>query len=256
MRSVDYHVHSSHSCDGKSSIPEMCQKAVELGIEEIGFSEHMDFEPKDWGYGFFNYERYSSEIEAAQDSFKNKIVIRKGVEIDYQYCFESDVREWIRNKRFDFTIGAVHYLDHEIISHELVKSKDLSRIYEMYFEEVVRSIESRLFDVIGHFDLVSRFLSEGRSEPKSFDYWGGVNTVLEGIIEKKIHLEVNSKGLRETYKDTMPSREIVKEFIRNGGTLVSIGSDAHSIPEIGNGIKEILDFLEECDGNGLRSLFE
>ena len=68
MRFVDYHVHSNHSCDGKSSIPEMCQKAVELRIEEIGFSEHMDFEPKDWGYGFFNYERYSSEIEAAEES--------------------------------------------------------------------------------------------------------------------------------------------------------------------------------------------
>jgi len=78
MRFVDYHVHSNHSCDGKSSIPEMCQKAVELGIEEIGFSEHVDFEPKDWGYGFFDYERYSSEIEAAQESFNNKIVIRKG----------------------------------------------------------------------------------------------------------------------------------------------------------------------------------
>jgi histidinol-phosphatase (PHP family) len=149
----------------------------------------------------------------------------------------------------------VHYLDHEIISHELVKSKDLSRIYKMYFEEVVHSIESRLFDVIGHFDLVSRFLNERRSEPKSVDYWGGVNTVLEEIIEEKIHLEANSKGMRETYKDTMPSEEIVKEFIRNGGTLISIGSDAHSVQEIGNGIKEVMDLLQNCDGDKLRLPF-
>jgi len=91
MKFVDYHIHSNHSCDGKSSIFEMCQKAIGLGIEEIGFSEHVDFEPKDWGYGFFNYERYTSGIESAQDSSKNKLVIRKRVEIDCQHYFENEV---------------------------------------------------------------------------------------------------------------------------------------------------------------------
>jgi len=53
MKFVDYHVHSNFSCDGKSTLFEMSQRAIDLGIEEIGFSDHMDFEPKDWGLGFF-----------------------------------------------------------------------------------------------------------------------------------------------------------------------------------------------------------
>lgn len=53
MKFVDYHVHSNFSCDGKSTLFEMSQRAIDLGIEEIGISEHMDFEPKDWGLGFF-----------------------------------------------------------------------------------------------------------------------------------------------------------------------------------------------------------
>jgi histidinol-phosphatase (PHP family) len=62
MKFVDYHVHSSFSCDGESTIFEMCEKAVEVGLVEIGFSDHMDFDPKDWGYKFFDYNSYSSEI--------------------------------------------------------------------------------------------------------------------------------------------------------------------------------------------------
>jgi histidinol phosphatase-like PHP family hydrolase len=46
--------------------------------------------PLDWGFGFFNYERYTSEIKSAQESFKDKIVIRKGVEVDYQHVFEEE----------------------------------------------------------------------------------------------------------------------------------------------------------------------
>ena len=71
-RMVDYHIHSNHSCDGKSSIFEMCQKAIELGIEEIGFSEHVDFEPRDLGFGFFNYDEYTSEIGDVQDFYKDR----------------------------------------------------------------------------------------------------------------------------------------------------------------------------------------
>ncbi len=232
----------------------MCERAIDLGIEEIGFSDHMDFEPKDWGFGFFNYERYTSEINDAQEHFKDKLVIRKGVEVDYQRCFEDEVKEWLQDKKFDFIIGSVHYLNHEIIGHKLVKNNTLKTIYDVYFKEVYHSIESRLFNVIGHFDLVSRYIDNERVALKSFDYRGNINTILEELVKKNMYLEVNSKGLRETYQDTTPSKDIVKSFIKNEGILLSIGSDAHSIQELGKGIKEIMDFLENNNGKKLRLL--
>lgn len=234
----------------------MCQKAIELGIVEIGFSEHMDFEPKDWGYGFFNYDKYTSEIQRAQEFFKDKLTIRKGVEIDYQHCFEDEIAEWLKDKEFDYIVGSVHYLDHEIISHRFVESNDLRKIYDVYFKEVTNSLESRLFGVIGHFDLVSRFLGNKKSELKSFDYWRSVKTILGEIVEKKMYLEINSKGLREGHGDTMPGKEIVLEFVETEGKLVSLGSDAHSTEEIGSGIKETMDSLSNFKTSDLKLLFE
>lgn len=253
---MDYHVHSNHSCDGKSTIFETCQKAIELGIEEIGFSEHMDFEPKDWGFGFFNYERYSSEINSAQEFFEGRLVIRRGIEVDYQYCFEDDVREWLQNKRFDFVIGSVHYLNHEFISRRLVVEKDLGEIYHAYFDGVKQSIESRLFHVVGHFDLVGRYVEDEKFRLKRSDYWENVKMTLEEIAEKGLYLEINSKGLSEPLGDMIPGKEIVNEYVKNGGKLISIGSDAHSIEEVGSGIEEVMDFLANSYGNEVKLLFE
>jgi histidinol-phosphatase (PHP family) len=233
------------------SIFEMCQKAVELGLKEIGFSEHVDFEPKDAGYGFFNYDRYLAEIENARRSFKNRLVIRKGVEIDYQRCFESDIKQWLKGKKLDFIIGSVHYLDHEIISRQMAIKKDLGEIYDSYFDEVGRSVQSGLFDVVGHFDLVRRYASNVKTDCRE-----KAKAILSKIAERQMYLEMNSKGLREAFGDTSPSKRIVGDYLEIGGELVSVGSDAHSRTEIGMGIRETLDFLGSQNGNRIRLLFE
>lgn len=252
MKPVDYHVHSNHSCDGRSSISEMCQKAIEKEISEIGFSEHMDFDPEDRGYGFFNYDLCTSEIKKAQERFKSRLVIRKGVEIDYQYRFEDRIKDWLRDKKFDFTIGSVHYINHEIIDQRLLAKRDLGKIYRAYFDEVSRSIESGLFDVIGHLDLIRKYNHKKATQLDNLNYEEPMRTILEEIIESKNYLEINTKlsVLKETYAETMPSTETVKEFIDKGGKLISVGSDAHSKEEVGIGVEEQLSFLakyEECD---------
>lgn len=258
MKFVDYHVHSLHSICGKSTIFEMCQKAIELGIVEIGFSDHMDFEPKDLGFGFFNYDNYTVEIESARRFFKDKLVIRKGVEIDYQHCFEEEIKKWLPNKEFDFIIGAVHYLNHELISHQLVANNDLKEIYDVYFNEVIKSIESCLFHVIGHFYYVSKFIDNRKPELRNFNHRETVRKIMEEIVEKKIYLEMNSKYSvpKGTHMGILSSTEIFREYIKSGGKLISIGSDAHSTEKLGIGIKEILDYLEKFNGNTVKFLFE
>ena len=256
-KTVDYHVHSTHSSDGRSTIPEMCVKAVELGIGEIGFAEHVDFDPRDRGFGFFNYDGYSSGIESARESFGKRLVIWKGVEIDYQRSFEDEIEDWLLGKRFDFVIGSVHYLDHKFIDRQLVASSDLRTLYDAYFAEATRSVESGLFDVVGHLDIISKIIDKGLGHGDSA-YEEGVRMVLGKIMKKKMYLEMNSKlsVLKGPCADTMPSREVVEEYIRNGGRLISLGSDAHSTEELGCGVVETLDFLSRYDRNQIELPFQ
>ena len=39
---TDYHVHSSISPDASSSMKEMCESAIQKGLEEIAFTDHYE----------------------------------------------------------------------------------------------------------------------------------------------------------------------------------------------------------------------
>ncbi|MDQ1279894.1 MAG: histidinol-phosphatase family [Thermoproteota archaeon] len=253
-RLVDYHIHSNNSCDGRSPIFKMCQKAVELGIGEIGFSDHIDFEPKDSGFGFFNYQRYTAEIEDAQRFFENKLIIHKGIEIDYQHYFEEDIRTRLRNMRFDYIIGSIHYLNHELIDSKMLAEKDVNEVYNAYFDEVIHSIRSGLFSVVGHFDLVSRYNNKSK-RARDTDYWLEVESILREIIRRRMYLELNAKGLRGEGNIIVPSKEILEKYIDSGGNRFSVGSDAHSADEVGCGIREMLSSLTGF-GSKVELLFE
>ena len=242
-RIVDYHIHSNLSFDGESPMLEMCKKAIDLNIKEIGFTDHMDFNPIDSGYGFFDYNRYSSEIENVRAIFSDELVIRKGIEIDYQKGYEDNVRRWLRDKEFDYTIGSVHYIDDENL-RSLLKKRPVEKVLDDYVVEVLHSIRSGLFTVIGHFTVdFIRYLVFGTAE--GFDLLKSEEAVLREIITHKLYLEVNTKELRKAYGDTLPSRRIIEQYVNCGGMLFSVGSDAHSAKDLGHGINYVLESLEK-----------
>jgi histidinol-phosphatase (PHP family) len=240
---VDYHIHSSHSSDSDASIIDMCKRAHEIRIEEIGFSEHIDFDPQDWGYGHFDYERYTSDIDRARERFSNNLSIKKGVEVDYQHWVEEDIRDWLNDKEFDFVIGSVHYLDHQYITDKLVAEKCLQKLYDLYFNEVNNSLTSGLFDIVGHLDLPWRYTYRNRETFDQIPYWEHMRATLNTIIETDSCLEINTKGLRESCCSTYPSQSVLNTYFDQGGHLISVGSDAHSTPEIGMGVEEVLTSL-------------
>lgn len=266
-RLVDYHAHSTESCDGRSSILEMCQRATSLGMVEIGFSEHVDFDPSDRGFGFFDYDRYASRIAIARRLFEKRLAIRKGVEIDYQNRFEGKIKDWLQGKQLDFVIGAVHYVEGRFIDDNLVANSDLESLYSSYFDEVAKSVESCLFDVVGHLDCVSIYCSNLNPRRVSVEYWEGMHKALEAVIGKGMYLEMNSKlfapararalfALNRKRPRMIPHREVIAEYIKKGGNLISVGSDAHSTNELYCGIAEALRFLDRYDEEQIKLLFE
>ncbi len=59
---LDYHMHTTYSEDGSSSLEEMCRQAVLLGIPEIGFCEHWDVGPYEKNPYFLRVEPWYAEI--------------------------------------------------------------------------------------------------------------------------------------------------------------------------------------------------
>lgn len=186
---------------------------------------------------------YTSDIDRIRERIGDTLIIKKGIEVDYQHWFEDDIRNWLNDKEFDFVIGSVHYLERQYITDTLVAEKSLQELYDLYFVEVNNSIRSGFFDIVGHLDLPSRYTYRNRERFNQINYWENMQETLTKIIESDICLEINTKGLRESCRSTYPSQDVLGTYFEQGGCLISVGSDAHSTSKIGMGVKEVLTSL-------------
>lgn len=251
-RLVDYHVHSTQSVDGRSSVDEMCSRAIELKLDEIGFCEHVDFEPDDPGFGFFDYRRYSEAIDLARSKYADKLTIRKGVEIDYSREYEYQIRTWLEDKDFDFLVGSIHYVDH--IALDLRRELDMPphAAARKYYAKVRQAVDTRLFNVIGHFDFIRSYISGGSDlASMASDI---IDMAFERMISNSVHLEINSR--RKLDRDPFPSRRLILRYLDKGGELFSFGSDAHSARSLGTGITQSMDLLRSLRPKAVHSLFD
>ena len=237
---TDFHIHSNNSGDAKDSIAAMCLQAVEVGIKEITFTEHLDFEPSDLCYGLFDYTRYMDELTAAREEFDGRLVIYAGIECDYQERYRSQVEAFLSDKKFDFVLGAAHYVDGQILeNHEsYFPGKNEQEAYLPYFKVVKAAVNSGLFEAIAHLDICKRYGCRYYGALRTAAYQEMLEELLADIISNGLTLEINTSGLRQSPCETYPSAEVVSMYAKLGGKHATIGSDAHRIEDLGAGLAE------------------
>lgn len=94
----EWHVHTEYT-DGNNSVYECCQKAVEVGIPLIAFTEHVR---RSMSYDFSNL---LNDIDEAKDAFE--LIILSGCEAKVLPNGELDVPDDILNE-VDYPIFAFH----------------------------------------------------------------------------------------------------------------------------------------------------
>lgn len=250
-RLADYHVHSNHSIDGESSIDEICNRAIELRMAEIGFCEHVEMDPDDPWYSFLDYDRYSEALDIARSQYEGELIIRKGVEIGYNRTYERQISEWLEGKHFDFLVGSVHTVDHNPFDLDGKLGMPPDTAVQRYYVHVKDAVESKLFDVIGHFDLIRDYL------PPQIDPVSPVSDIIDTIFERMIanqtHLEINSR--RKTDREPFPFRRLIQRYLNKGGERFSFGSDAHSAEHVAIGISQATDLLHSLGPKTIHALF-
>jgi histidinol-phosphatase (PHP family) len=236
---VDYQVHSFRSHDGRASIADQCARAVALGLDEIGFSEHKDFDPDDPVVDYFDYEAYQREIEAARAQWGDRLTIRAGVEIDYQVWFEDRIAGYLAAHPFDFVLGSVHYVDRVMLmTPEYNRNRTARQAYGDYFRAVRDSVESGLFDAVAHLEYANRrgLAAWGPYDPDA--YGEELDALFETMIARAIPLEINTAGLHQGLGITYPTAKTVARYARCGGRLLSVGSDAHHPDQLAHAYAE------------------
>lgn len=230
---IDYHVHPMAHGEHLFTLEWIVQylrRAREMGIQQIGFSDHDEY------VGVIDYHL----LQAAQAEGFQDIDVRVGVEVDYKPSRESEIRSILQIHPYDYVIGSVHHIgdwpfDHPDYRDEF-EAGDIDGIYQAYYELVLRMVNSRLFDVVGHIDLV-KIWGHRPVQSKPADY---LKPLLAELRSSGMVVEINSAGLRKPVGELYPGQELVQSLF-DAGIPITIGSDAHHPQDLGKGLDRAVE---------------
>ncbi len=256
----DYHVHTLY-CDGTASAQAMVQSAIDKGMEAIGFSGHAFTSFDDgWCMSLEGTKRYIYEIGELKVKYSGQIDIYCGAEWD---MYSEGPRDG-----FEYLIGAVHYALRDKLrsvdeSPETFKrlaaecfSGDYYALAEKYYTDVADVISATGADIIGHFDLITKF-NEGDClfDTNSERYKDAWRKACDKLLKTGKPFEINTgaitRGLRTK---PYPSKEITDYIGERGGTFI-LSSDSHAAGSLLFGFDDIEKYLKEKGYSYITTIF-
>ena len=247
----DGHIHSPYCPHGtKDALKMYIEKAIQSGFTDISFTEHAplprafsDPTPmKDSGMAHENLHLYLDAVNGAKDAYKNDILIRTGLEVDYLAGYEDDTREFLNEvgPLLDDSILSVHFLKAADRYYCADYSKDVfmdlanaagtvEAVYELYYDTLEASLFAELGRFkpkrIGHPTLVHKFqLAHG----EKIDDSQRIKCVFEIISRLGYEIDFNGAGFsKPDCLEPYPPLKYVP-LAQSMCIPLVFGSDAHS----------------------------
>src|SRR6056297_3281728 len=138
----DYHLHSHFSADSEMTMDEICQAAIEKGLDEIAITDHHDIDYQDDTIEFLiDKDKYLKEITIMQRKYKDKLVIKKGIEMGLQSHILQQSKEYLSNN-FDFIIGSFHTVEKsDLYNGDFFEKYNQWEAYIQYLKAVLEVVE-------------------------------------------------------------------------------------------------------------------
>ena len=228
----DLHMHSIYS-DGENPPEEMIEEGIRLGLSCIGLSDHSHADWDDAGMKTSMIEAYRQKLAGLKTSYTGRIRVLCGLERDY---YSDDFRT------YDYVIGSVHAVRMPdgvffCIDWDPKGMEEKVRTYfdgdwyaltEAYFRLEADVVTRTKCDIIGHFDLVSKFNEQHRwFDPCHPRYRKAWQQAADCLLRTGKIFEVNTGAISRGYRtDAYPAKEI-RDYLRERGGKLILSSDAH-----------------------------
>jgi len=224
--------------DGKCSVEEMILASKAAGLTSVGFSVHgpMPFE-NSWECPAKKLPDYIAEVRALSGKYAGQIDVYCGIEWD-------TTAAGLDLSAFDYVIGSVHEVpvpgggtcsaDASAETTEAYIREcfggDADAAAEAYFAELMKAAERPEVDIVGHFDLITKF-----DEPKPFfnaqspRYQAAARVAMEALVKAGKIFEVNTGAISRGYRTApYPSMALLAQLKDMGGR-VTVSADAHHV---------------------------
>lgn len=234
MKLRDLHVHTTFS-DGSDTPEEMLRAAVAMGLETIGFADHAHTAfDESWCMASGADTAYRAEISRLKKAYADQIEVLCGIEQDLYSDTPTD--------GYDFVIGSVHYLCRNGVyipvdeSPELLRAAadthfggDMYSLCEAYYQAVSELPGRTGATVIGHFDLITKFLERAPLfSPAHARYRAAWRQAANRLLESGLPFEINTGAISRGYRtEPYPAAEI-RAYLRARGARFLLSGDSHS----------------------------
>ncbi|WP_415379871.1 PHP domain-containing protein [Halosimplex sp. TS25] len=242
----DYHVHSSYS-DGEF-LEGMVEAAADAGLDGVGFADHCNVSEREHlrrykkRFGFnldLTYERRREAIAELREEFGLRIF--DAVEVDYHPADEAEIRAFLAEADFDYVVGSVHEIEEANVHWDYFADRTDEQQHaavDEYFHRVVDLVESGLFDVAAHLDIVER-----NPALRGYATRDHYEAVAAALADSKTVPELNAGRIQADYGEFHPGPDFLS-VLAEYDVPVTIGSDAHSPRELRERIPILSDGLD------------
>ena len=231
MITEDLHVHTTF-CDGANTPREMVEAALRKGLKRIGFSGHSHTAIDESYCMAFGAEEYRREIARLKEEYRGKIDVLCGVEQDY---YSDDTTDG-----YDFVIGSVHYIKagetyipvddtaEKLSEGAELFNGDVYALVEAYYATVADVVNKTNCDIIGHFDLITKFSERtplfNTSHPRYVAAW---QSAADALLRTGKVFEINTGAISRGYRTSpYPSAEICR-YLASRGAVFRLSGDSH-----------------------------
>ncbi len=256
MRYSNLHTHTLYS-DGKQSVRENIESAIEKGMVSIGFSDH-SYTDFDLSYCIPGEKlgQYISEVRRLGEEYSDRIEVYLGYELDGFATMDN-------RELYDYTIGDVHYVrsfdglkdvDHSPANYlENVNTffgGDHMAFAKAYYDAYAERIPIIRPDVLGHFDLVTKFGYIDESSPK---YRKMALEALDVSLDVCNIIEMNTGAISRGYRREPYPAIFLLDHIKERGAKIMLSSDSHNANNLIYWFDEAVELLR---ANGIYSIVE
>ncbi len=213
-----------------------CDAAIRNGLRGISITDHVDYDyPGHEDEFLIDYDLYLSEMEALKHLYKNRLDIRKGIEIGLQPHVLEKTSTDIKNNGFDYVIASLHIVGRQDpYMGGYYEGRTKNTAYSLYLNELFDLIKNfDDFDVLGHIDYIARYSCYDDRTLYYADFPDVIDSILKTIIYTGKGIEVNTRSYRKDDSSFKYDINLLKRYRELGGEIVNLGSDAHKAEHIG-----------------------
>ena len=244
----DSHTHSECSFDGTDSVIMLCEQASALEMYSLTITDHCECNEYFKNNVKDDISRSIMQISKARAMYHDRLHVFTGIELGQPTQDSAAAEDALSLTDYDYILGSLHNLRGEKDFYFLEYTEEnVYSLLDRYYDELLELAQQNLFDCMSHLDYPLRYII-GNSGLKVdiSKYSERLDAVLETIIENNRSIEINTSGLRQIIRRTLPDINVLRRYKELGGKYVTLGSDAHRWGDVASGIETGLDMMLEC----------